>query len=240
MDTIPNQNPNEEIIRLSMELQKEKQNNLKSNKRIEELHEILKVTNKTLRHDILNHLATASMALEIYEKKKDEKYINSAFKGIHRGVDLIKQMKELEPLIEFGPEPRPINIREIIDSVMPSYKINYSISGDCQVLASQAITLVIGNLVRNAIKHGNTDRIDFKLVNNEKSCEIIISDYGIGIPLELREKLFDAGFSHAETRGAGIGLFIAKKFIELYGGNIRVQDSLPQGTTFVITLERAV
>jgi signal transduction histidine kinase len=123
---------------------------------------------------------------------------------------------------------------------MPSYKINYSISGDCQVLASQAITLVIGNLVRNAIKHGNTDRIDFNLVTNEKSCEIIISDYGIGIPLELREKLFDAGFSHAETRGAGIGLFIAKKFIELYGGNIRVQDSLPQGTTFVITLERAV
>jgi signal transduction histidine kinase len=239
MDTIPNQNPNEEIIRLSMELQKEKQKNLKSKKRIEELHEILKVTNKTLRHDILNHLATVSMALEIYEKKKDEKYIKSAFKGVHRGVDLIKQMKELEPLIEFGPEPRPINIREIIDSVMPSYKIDYSINGDCQVLASQAIIVVIGNIVGNAIKHGNTDRIDFKLVNNEKSCEIIISDYGIGIPLDLRERLFDAGFSNGENRGTGLGLYIAKKFIELYGGNIRVQDNLPQGTTFVITLERA-
>mgnify|MGYP000862530227 CR=1 FL=1 len=239
MDTIPNQNPNEEIIRLSMELQKEKQKNLKSKKRIEELHEILKVTNKTLRHDILNHLATVSMALEIYEKKKDEKYIKSAFKGVHRGVDLIKQMKELEPLIEFGPEPRPINIREIIDSVMPSYKIDYSINGDCQVLASQAIIVVIGNIVGNAIKHGNTDRIDFKLVNNEKSCEIIISDYGIGIPLDLRERLFDAGFSNGENRGTGLGLYIAKKFIELYGGNIRVQDNLSHGTTFVITLERA-
>ncbi|MEN6379100.1 MAG: Spo0B domain-containing protein [Methanofastidiosum sp.] len=103
MDTITNQNTNDEIIRLSMELQKEKQENLKSKKRIEELHEILKVTNKTLRHDLLNHLAIVSMALEIYEKKKDEKYIKNAFKGVNRGIDLIRQMKELEPLIEFGP-----------------------------------------------------------------------------------------------------------------------------------------
>jgi len=239
MDISLNHNPNEEIIRLSMELQKEKQKNLKSKKRIEILHEILKVTNKTLRHDLLNHLATVSMALEIYEKKKDEKYITNAFKGVHRGIDLIKQMKELESLFEFGSELSPMNIREIMDSVMSSYKIDYSIKGDCQVLASQAITVVIKNIVENSIKHGNTDRIDFKLENNEKSCEIIISDYGMGIPLDLRERLFDAGFSNGENRGAGLGLYIAKKFIELCGGNIRVQDSLPQGTTFVITLERA-
>jgi len=55
----------------------------------------------------------------------------------------------------------------------------------------------------------------------------------------FKRKAIDAGFSHGENRGAGLGLFIAKKFIELCGGNIRVQDNLPQGTTFVITLERA-
>lgn len=239
MNISSNQNPNEDIIRLSLELQKEKQKNLKSKKRIEILHEILKVTNKTLRHDLLNHLATVSMALEIYEKKKDEKYITNAFKGVHRGIDLIKLMKELEFLFEFGSEPSAVNIREILNSVMSSYNIDYSIKGDCQVLASQAITVVIKNIVENAIKHGNTDRIDFKLVNNEKNCEIIISDYGMGIPLDLRERLFDAGFSNGDNRGAGLGLYIAKKFIELYEGNIRVQDSLPHGTSFVITLERA-
>ena len=44
----------------------------------------------------------------------------------------------------------------------------------------------------------------------------------MGIPLDLRERLFDAGFSNVENRGAGLGLYIAKTFIELYEGNIRV------------------
>ena len=136
---------------------------IESKKRIDDLNEILKVINKILRHDLLNHLATVSMALEVYENKKDEKYIKSAFKGVHRGIELIRQMRELESLVETGSSLESIDVREIIDSVMSPHQIDYSIDGDCKVLADQAINSVIANIVGNAIKHGNTDRIDFKL-----------------------------------------------------------------------------
>ena len=118
LDNNPNMNLNEEINRLSIELQKEKQNHLQSKKRLDELNEVLKVINKILRHDLLNHLATVSMALEVYENKKDEKYIKSAFKGVHRGIELIRQMKELESLVETGFSLESIDLRAIINSVM--------------------------------------------------------------------------------------------------------------------------
>ena len=211
IDNIPNQNLNEEIIRLSAELQKEKQKNVLSKKRIDDLNELLKVINKILRHDLLNHLATVSMALEVYENKKDEKYIKSAFKGVHRGIDLIRQMKDLESLVATGSEVTIINVREIIDSVMSPHQIDYSIEGDCKVLADQAINSVIANIVGNAIKHGDTDRVDFKLLTNEKTCDIVISDYGNGISPDVKEKIFEEGFSHGQNRGSGLGLYMVKK-----------------------------
>ncbi|MCC7573073.1 MAG: HAMP domain-containing histidine kinase [Candidatus Methanofastidiosum sp.] len=204
-----------------------------------EFNEILKIINKILRHDILNHLATASMALELYENKKDEKYLKTAFKAVHRSIDLIKQMKELEFFVETGHEISSINIREKIDSVISTYQIDYSIDGNCQVLTDQGISSVIGIIVDNAIKHGKADRIDFRLITKEKTCEIIISDNGIGIPLEIKDRIFEAGFGQGVDRGAGLGLFVIKKFIERYEGEIKVQDTIPQGTTFIIILKRA-
>lgn len=221
-------------------MEKEKQVNGQSKKRISELNEILKVINKILRHDLLNHLATVSMALDIYQNKKDEKYIKSAFRGIDRGIDLIQQMKKLEPLVETEYEIKSIYVREKIESVISPYQIDYSIDGNCHVLADQALNLVIENIVENAIKHGKADRLDFILEMKEKTCSIIISDNGTGIPLDIRKRIFEVGFSHGENRGTGLGLYVVKKVVERYGGDIKVQENMPTGVSFVITLERAL
>ena len=213
---------------------------IESKKKIDDLNELLKVINKILRHDLLNHLSTVSMALEIYENKKDEKYIKSAFKGVHKGIDLIRQMRELESLIEAGAQLNPIDVRQVIESTMAPTNIPYSIEGDnCKILADQAFNSVMNNLVGNAIKHGNTDKIDFRIVSNENSCDIVISDYGKGIPEEIKDRIFEEGFSHGETRGSGLGLYIVKKVIERYGGTIKLKDSKPRGTTFIINLRKA-
>lgn len=213
---------------------------IESKKRIDELNEVLKVINKILRHDLLNHLATVSMALEVFENKKDEKYIKSAFKGVHRGIELIRQMRELESLVETGSRLGPINVRETIVSAMSPHQIEYLIEGGCKVLADQAFNSVITNIVGNAIKHGNTDRIDFKIFNKDRTCDIFISDYGAGISADFKEKIFEEGFSQGPNRGSGLGLYIVKKVVERYGGAIKVQENMPHGTTFVITLKKAL
>ncbi len=65
-------------------------------------------------------------------------------------------------------------------------------------------------------------------------------DYGIGIPDEIKDKVFDDGFHYGETGHTGIGLFIVKKTIEEYGGMVFVEDNTPQGEVFIIRLKKAI
>ena len=103
-------------------------------------------------------------------------------------------------------------------------------------MADEAINSVMDNLVRNAVVHGKTDRIDINIVLDDKTCTIEVSDFGVGIPDDYKSKIFEEGESFGETRGTGLGLYIVKKVIERYGGEIEVEDNKPKGTKFTITL----
>jgi len=70
---------------------------------------------------------------------------------------------------------------------------------------------------------------------------IQISDSGIGIPVDQKEKIFDRFFQSATTasilnQGTGIGLSITKEFVEMHGGTIEVQSECEKGTTFSVCL----
>ena len=66
-------------------------------------------------------------------------------------------------------------------------------------------------------------------------CLIIISDTGLGIPEEIRSKIFEPNFS-TKSEGMGIGLAIAKRVIEDHGGKITCQSDRRKGTAFEIRL----
>ena len=84
--------------------------------------------------------------------------------------------------------------------------------------------------------HGGTDRIDVRITRMGDFCEIRISDYGIGIPDEIKDRIFEEGFRYGRTGRSGLGLYIVRKMVERYGGDVRVEDNRPRGSTFVIRL----
>jgi signal transduction histidine kinase len=65
-------------------------------------------------------------------------------------------------------------------------------------------------------------------------------DYGIGIPDEIKDKIFDEGFHYGETGHTGIGLYIVQTTVEEYGGMVFVEDNTPQGAVFIIRLKKAI
>jgi len=73
--------------------------------------------------------------------------------------------------------------------------------------------------------------------------EIVVADDGIGIPLEQQERIFDM-FHQADSSstrsfgGTGLGLALAKRFIELHGGRIWVESELHEGARFTVVLPR--
>ena len=104
---------------------------------------------------------------------------------------------------------------------------------------------IISNLLSNAIKYNHDNgsvivTIDKILAGDGEQIHIQISDTGIGIKNENKDKIFDRFFQeqHISTTyiGSGIGLHIVKEYVTLHGGEIKVEDNHPQGTIFTVIL----
>ncbi len=142
--------------------------------------------------------------------------VNSIVREVVRRTDFMAQRKNIEVVSELEPL--------------------FSVKVDEDLLKT-----VLSNLVENAIKYSpedtkilvSTDEIDNQIV-------IQVADQGRGIPREDLNHVFDRFYrarnTRVNTQGNGIGLFLAKYFIELHNGRIEVESEIDKGSTFTIRL----
>ncbi|MFF2498380.1 sensor histidine kinase [Peribacillus sp. NPDC058075] len=102
------------------------------------------------------------------------------------------------------------------------------------------IKQVIIILLDNAIKYSN-DKIEVILERNQQHAIIHIKDYGIGIPEEEIENIFERFYRvdkarSRETGGSGLGLHIAKSIINLHKGEIKIKSKEGSGTNVELLL----
>jgi signal transduction histidine kinase len=104
------------------------------------------------------------------------------------------------------------------------------------------IKQVLLNLLSNAVKFTpEGGRIGIKARQANGSVEISVTDTGIGIAPEDQPKIFEefrqvgSDYAH-KTEGTGLGLTLAKKFVELHGGRIWVESEVGKGSRFIFTL----
>ncbi len=114
-------------------------------------------------------------------------------------------------------------------------------AGDARVWIDEIqIQLVLSNLVCNAIQAmaGQTDKTVKVVVAtsvSESHVTVSVADHGIGVPIELRERIF-APFVTTKKDGTGIGLAICKSILEAHGGTMDFVSCEDQGTTFSFSL----
>jgi len=101
---------------------------------------------------------------------------------------------------------------------------------------------ILYNLVSNAIKFTPArGKIIISASKKEEVLEVKVKDNGIGLSEESHEKIF-MPFTQADSSaargygGAGLGLYIVKNFVDLHGGNIRVDSEVGKGSTFTFTI----
>lgn len=136
-------------------------------------------------------------------------------------------------------------IRRAISLLEPKWaekdiKINVSLEECCFLGDEELIFQVWVNLLDNAIKFSKQNgKIDVKVLNKNGYINIIIRDYGVGMPEAEVEKIFERFYqidkSHSEE-GCGLGLAIVKRIIELSEGTIEVGSKENQGTTVKVML----
>jgi signal transduction histidine kinase len=104
------------------------------------------------------------------------------------------------------------------------------------------IKQILLNLLSNAVKFTpEGGRISINAIKTDTGAEISVSDTGIGIPPAEQPMIFEefrqVGGDYAHKKeGTGLGLTLAKKFVELHGGKIWVESEVGKGSTFTFTL----
>jgi two-component system, NtrC family, sensor kinase len=104
------------------------------------------------------------------------------------------------------------------------------------------IKQILLNLLSNAVKFTpEGGRIGIDARQTDGSVEISVSDTGVGIAAEDQPKVFEefrqvgSDYAH-KVEGTGLGLTLAKKFVELHGGKIWLDSEVGKGSTFTFTL----
>ena len=100
---------------------------------------------------------------------------------------------------------------------------------------------VLSNLVSNAIKFTNTGYVRIGYYVKKNMLEFYVEDSGIGIPEKFHSKIFNRFIQtddkiRKQTKGNGLGLAISKSFVELFGGEIWIDQSDKKGTKICFNL----
>jgi PAS domain S-box-containing protein len=148
--------------------------------------------------------------------------------------------------------PQILNMQDIILDVINSFgssaalkslTLNYSIPAQIVVFADQnMLKTVLHNLVSNAIKFSNQGgEIFIQSELYDSFVEITVSDEGIGMTEDSRNKLFDidkvtTSKGTANEKGSGLGLILCKEFVEKNGGEIWVKSEIGKGSKFTFTI----
>jgi signal transduction histidine kinase len=103
-----------------------------------------------------------------------------------------------------------------------------------------AVTQALSNLIDNAVKYSGSSReIRIRAWHENSSVFVAVTDFGIGIPRDDQEKIFDrfhrvsTGLVH-NVKGSGLGLSLVKHIVEAHDGAVTVSSEAGRGSTFTV------
>ena len=195
-----------------------------------------------LAHEIRNPLASMELFAGLIEQDlgASSQWISHLRAGIRRLSGTVNNVLSLKG--ESKPRLAPIDLSECVragvEFVQPiaeqaGLTVSFSASETLAVEGNDgAIHQVILNIVCNAIRHteaGGTVEVSARRDGDRALVDI--RDTGCGIPADIAEHIFEAGFSAAgET--PGLGLAVCKRLMEQHRGAIKLTSRVDEGTTF--------
>lgn len=112
--------------------------------------------------------------------------------------------------------------------------------GDYDLVAdAPSLGILLQNLVSNAVQYTPAGGcIQVQLLASAQAVVLQVLDSGPGVPAELRERLFERFFRLGDGQGAGLGLSIVRRVVELHQGSISLEDSPLGGLQVSVRLPR--
>ena len=212
----------------------------------------------SIAHELRTPLMVASGYLHTLKKGLlNGEQLKSTIEIVSRNVDQIVNLtndllflQEQELVLR---DFQPVNLYQVVEGIVAKYQakakarsINIKLRGNSNIAPVQgdepSLERAITGLVDNAIKfsHPNST-VDIRFADLGNHVSVSVVDYGIGIDLQIRPRIFDR-FFHLENSGdeiydgLGIGLSITRQVIQQHRGMLDVDSQPGKGSTFTISL----
>lgn len=218
-----------------------------------ELEQFAYVASHDLQEPLRKVASFCQMLERRYKGQLDERadtYISFAVDGATRMQDLINDLLAFSRVGRTTERFEQVHLDDVLAAALRN--LSSAIEDSGAEVHHGPLPTVVGdrtllvalfqNLIGNGIKFRGIDtpRIDIAATEGDEEVEITVSDNGIGIPEEYRDRIFvifQRLHGREEYPGTGIGLSLCRKIVEFHGGRIEVADDAgPTGTTIRFTL----
>lgn len=234
-----------------------------ANKRLRSLNELKDEFIAVTSHELRSPLTTIRGYLSFLTDEEhlktmpeqDQQYLIRAYNNVDVLNNLVNNILDVSRLESgrFQLKKTSVNLVTLIKNIIDNLAIHLR-SGKLRIIFNNKtqqkqftihvdnvrIHQVLMNVLENAIKYSKSNKdIVVDLEKDGKKALIRITNHGVGIPRSQIKYIFDKFIQgkNATTRykgGAGLGLFIVKRIVELHGGKISVQSHPKKGTVFTI------
>jgi len=215
-----------------------------------------------ISHELKTPIGAVSLLAEaLTEAAKDpvqvKKFAKRLTKESERLTRITKEIIQLSRLqaADAISKPELVDIDDVVAQAIDqnqvaaeSSRIKLVSGGDAgaEVYGDEPLLAVaLHNLVANAIQYSpKGSRIGVGVTNSDGVVEIAVTDQGIGIPEDERDRVFERFYRidparSRHTGGSGLGLSIVKHVVQNHGGDVRVWSQPGNGSTFTIRLPEA-
>jgi two-component system, OmpR family, phosphate regulon sensor histidine kinase PhoR len=216
-----------------------------------------------ITHELKTPIATVSVAIEALRNfnanmdvQRSKEYLDISANELQRLSLLVDKVLKLSMFEnkEIDLKYELLDMQSLINEVTSSMRLQFekknaaisiSAEGDSSLEADRLhLVSVIFNLLDNALKYSyDNPHIDITTVDGGNKLSLIISDDGIGIPPEYREKVFEKFFrvptgNLHNAKGYGLGLSYVAQVVKKHKGTIKVEPNEGGGSKFVIILPK--
>jgi PAS domain S-box-containing protein len=226
----------------------------KHERQLERSNERLQRFAYVLSHDLQEPLRMVSSYIELLETELDDQldeetreYMEFAADGAERMQAMIDGLLQYARVETRGEEFELTDLDAVLEDVQQDLEMKLAeadvtihvdtlprVSADVQQLRQ-----LFQNLLKNAADHGGAGTtVEITANTTGDTHEISITDDGPGIPPERQDDILGLFETGEDSDGTGIGLAVCERIADRHGGEIRVDSTPGEGTTFVVTLPK--
>jgi signal transduction histidine kinase len=204
-------------------------------------------------HDLRNMLTSAQLISDRLGEVRDptvQRFAPKLIISLDRAISFLNQTITYGRAQELPPRREDLRLSDVVNEVFDSVsllsganiKLENKVAKSIEIDADREhLFRILTNLSRNSIQalHTRPAKGQSVLIVAERrnaTTKILIKDNGPGIPLSIRNKMFEAFQTAARAGGTGLGLAISAELVQAHGGTISVLETGDMGTTFEVSV----